>query len=638
MAQTLISPQQQQQQQQLEIPLELVPYKANRCHHGSCSLIIPGATKYAGSSVEELSDKGTLDFRSSQQRSISIIPSNGTLPSYLFDKIQIGANYYKIPRSCFIIALMVLITTSTAAILLGSYLGLRHVNVQAHEVRSTVDLGYSKYTGIGNDDDGVMKWLGIRYAAPPTGHLRFRAPVDPETDSKTYLANQHASLCHSTPSTKLNHNSSEDCLFLDVYAPSSNPGPHPVFVFIQGGGLNDLANPNLDGTKLVKAGDYDIVVVTFNYRVGLFGFLASEEIRKDGDLNVGLLDQRKVLEWTQKHIEKFGGDPNHVTLGGSSAGAGSVALHLTAYGGRNDGLFHAAAIGSPSFGAKTTVAGSQYQYDTLVERVNCNATTETLQCLRDLDVKVLAEHNQNILTSGGGGGYPVFTYTNVIDGNFTTGNTYSLFSEGKFIRVPTIFGDDTNEGTIFTPTSISNLTDMNNFLKDNFPNLDENQLDSINQYYPKAEKFANKSEYWSAAANAYGEMRYICSGIHLSTQFSKYGMSQNWNFRWDVLERQNVASGLGVTHTADLSSIWGTSQPPEKALIPTIQSYWTSFIRTYDPNTHKLETTPTWVPFSVDHKQRLLIASVSDVAMEDIGEAQLERCSWLEQQSKALSI
>lgn len=105
-----------------------------------------------------------------------------------------------------------------------------------------------------------------------------------------------------------------------------------------------------------------------------------------------------------------------------------------------------------------------------------------------------------------------------------------------------------------------------------------------------------------------------------------------------MLERQNIASGLGVTHTADLSSIWGTSQPPEKALIPTIQSYWTSFIRTYNPNTHKLETTSTWMPFRVNHMQRLLLASVNEVTMEDIGEDQLERCTWLEQQSKLLSI
>lgn len=292
-----------------------------------------------------------------------------------------------------------------------------------------------------------------------------------------------------------------------------------------------MANLNLDGSKLVRAGDYDIVVITFNYRVGPWGFLASKEIRDDGDLNAGLLDQRKVLKWVQEHIRKFGGDPNHVTLGGSSAGAGSVALHLTAYGGRNDDLFHAVAAGSPSLGAKLTVEGSQYQYDTLVERVNCNNNTDTLQCLRNIDIKILAENNQNIRNPNGGGGYPLFPYSNVIDGNFTTDNVYSLFSQGNFVKVPVIFGDDTNEGTIFTPATINSLADMNNFLKDNLPKLNQTQLDQIDNFYPKADQYPKKGEYWKSAANVYGDIRYICPGIYINTQFSLHGVSENWNFR-----------------------------------------------------------------------------------------------------------
>ncbi|RKF76099.1 Acetylcholinesterase [Golovinomyces cichoracearum] len=540
----------------------------------------------------------------------------------------------KIPRICLIALFFLFVMTTIALLLLSLLLGFQEVKADVHHAVHKIDLGYSKYIGVAANDSGVSKWLGIRYAAPPIGNLRFRAPVDPEVDDKTHLADKHAPPCHATPSTRLSSQTSEDCLFLDVYAPST-PGPHPVYVYIQGGGLNDLSNPNLDGTKLVAAGDYDIVVVVFNYRVGPFGFLASKEIRENGDLNAGLLDQRKVLEWIQKYIDRFGGDPDHVTIGGSSAGAGSVALHLTAYGGRDDGLFHAAIAGSPSFGAKTTVEGSQYQYDTLVERVNCTSAPDTLQCLRDVDIDTLARNNQNIPQPNGS--YPVFTYTNVIDGNFTTSNMYNLFTSGNFVKVPVIFGDDTDEGTIFTPAAINNVTDMNNFLKDNFPKLSSTQLDTIDSFYPKDQKYPNKGDYWSAAADAYGEMRYVCPGIHISTQYSKNDVFQNWNFRWDVLERQNAASGLGVTHTSDLSSIWGTSQPPEKPLIPTIQSYWTSFIRTYNPNTLKLNTAPLWEPFVPEHMARLRFAAADDVSMEKVDENQQERCSWLEAQSGSLS-
>lgn len=96
----------------------------------------------------------------------------------------------------------------------------------------------------------------------------------------------------------------EDCLFLDVYAPTVNTKPSPVFVYFQGGGFNGLSQPNLNGTSLINAGDLDMVVVTFNYRVGVYGFLASNEVQANGNLNVGLLDQRKVLEWIQKYISQ----------------------------------------------------------------------------------------------------------------------------------------------------------------------------------------------------------------------------------------------------------------------------------------------------------------------------------------------
>jgi carboxylesterase type B len=92
-------------------------------------------------------------------------------------------------------------------------------------------------------------------------------------------------------------------LFTNVYAPKEKKKLHPVFVYIQGGGLNGAGNPD-DGTGLVNAGEKDIVVVTFNYRVGVLGFLASKEVKLNGDLNAGNLDQRFLLKWIQEHISK----------------------------------------------------------------------------------------------------------------------------------------------------------------------------------------------------------------------------------------------------------------------------------------------------------------------------------------------
>ena len=115
---------------------------------------------------------------------------------------------------------------------------------------------------------------------------------------------QQSPICLGTGNAFPVAGQAEDCLFIDVYAPTraKSTSKLPVFFFIQGGGYIADANPNFNGTGLVTAGDLDLIVVTFNYRVGLFGFLASTEIQRDGDLNAGFLDQRKALQWVQEHI------------------------------------------------------------------------------------------------------------------------------------------------------------------------------------------------------------------------------------------------------------------------------------------------------------------------------------------------
>ncbi len=124
----------------------------------------------------------------------------------------------------------------------------------------------------------------------------------------------------------------------------------------------------------------------------------------------------------------------------------------------------------------------------------------------------------------------MFMYSNVIDADFTTNYTYALFAAGKFVHVPSIFGDDTNEGTIFTPTSTNDVTEMNNFLKDNFVKLSTTELAEIDSYYPQAGTYSGKGDYWKAAANAYGEMRYNCPGIFVSSAIEGAGV-ESWNYQ-----------------------------------------------------------------------------------------------------------
>jgi carboxylesterase type B len=174
--------------------------------------------------------------------------------------------------------------------------------------------------------------------------------------------------------------------------------------------------------------------------VAALGFLAGSEVKANGVLNAGLLDQRKALEWTKKYISHFGGDPKHVVMLGGSSGAGSISLQLAAYGGRDDSLFVGAvgdAIFSPTVNNATF---SQYQFDQFAVQTGCGAATDKLACLRALDISTLQKANvqeaypgQSMLAQ--------YIWTPVVDGTFVADYPLRLYQDGKFVKVPLITGD-----------------------------------------------------------------------------------------------------------------------------------------------------------------------------------------------------
>ncbi|PWY71463.1 triacylglycerol lipase [Aspergillus heteromorphus CBS 117.55] len=506
----------------------------------------------------------------------------------------------------------------------------------------TVDLGYARYKGRGLSD-GIAQWLGVRYAASPVGSLRFSAPQDPEAVDGVQEASQHGPLCIPTGDSPAPAGTSEDCLFLDVYAPSAskNSTGLPVFVWIQGGGFNTNSNANYNGTGLIQASGTGIVVVTFNYRVGPYGFLSGQEVLKGGSVNNGLKDQLKVLNWVQTHISKFGGDPKHVVIGGDSAGAASVTLLLSAYGGKDQGLFHAAAAESQSFAPMLTVNQSQFTYNNLVIRTGCASETDTLACLRNLDTASLQSENFNTPFPTAQKA-PLYMYGPVLDGDLVLDYTYRLFHQGKFIKVPVIFGDDTNEGTIFVPKNTSSVSEADTFIQSQFPNISLVQLAKINNWYlteNQTRQFPHAKPYWRPAGNAYGEIRYICPGIDMSTVYSQAGVN-SWNYHYDVQDPDAEASGDGVTHTVEANAIWGpqyvSGTPPSSyftsnaPIVPVMQGYWTSFIKTFDPNPHRSLDSPEWKTWGVGNESyhRIWIRT-NQTAMETVPTDQQERCKYL---------
>lgn len=168
----------------------------------------------------------------------------------------------------------------------------------------TVELDYAEYRG-GRNARGINEFLGIRFAAPPVGDLRWRAPEDPEPVADVQDATQYKAVCVGEGQEVVAGVTEEDCLFLNVFTPAdAKPDAKlPVWVFIQGGAWKTDANGNNNGTDLIVNSGYDIVHVNINYRVAQLGFLGGLALGDGGgDYNVGLLDQWKALEWVQKYI------------------------------------------------------------------------------------------------------------------------------------------------------------------------------------------------------------------------------------------------------------------------------------------------------------------------------------------------
>ena len=190
----------------------------------------------------------------------------------------------------------------------------------------------------GKRADGVDSFLGIPYAAPPVGALRWHAPEPARRWSGIRPATQYGARCTALASTNGPRTNAENCLFVNVQRPTgSAPGWRlPVYVFIHGGGLVNGSSNQAGGEKIVR--ETNAIVVTMNYRLGVFGFLGLPGLQSSrGNGNFGFLDQQAALRWVRRNIAAFGGDPRQVTVGGESAGGWSVCAHLTAPGSR--GLF-----------------------------------------------------------------------------------------------------------------------------------------------------------------------------------------------------------------------------------------------------------------------------------------------------------
>ncbi|KAF4631457.1 hypothetical protein G7Y89_g6670 [Cudoniella acicularis] len=493
----------------------------------------------------------------------------------------------------------------------------------------TVDLGYARYQGT-TISAGINQFLGMRYAAPPLGELRFRAPQNPLVETHIQNATIQGPICLSVQNPFVPPQASaEDCLFINVYTPASanNSSKLPVMIWLQGGAFITNFNADYNGTGLIQISGGNVVVVTFNFRVGVYGFLASEDVRQNGDLNVGLLDQRKAIDWVQEHIENFGGDPQRVTLFGTSSGGGSVLLHTLAHGGNNTRAFSGVISLDPYVPEIFKVERLEFQYQEILKGTNCTS----LSCLRLLPTEKLQVVNVNRAFPGQTE-LPLFGFGPCIDDTFLPNRPSKLLAEGRFYAVPLLQGTVTNEGTIFI-SEANNASQFSQFFTAQFPDLDTTGIDKHYSYVPLNET-SSQGPYFDRLAFAYGDSTFTCFGLSFAEAFAKAG-APVYSYLYNVLDPVNVALGLGVPHTWEVDAVWGPGNAVDNAalpaansylninadIVPVVQDYLTSFARAADLNTFRAMESPVWETWR--NGERLKIQTNATV-MEVVSEQQSE--------------
>jgi carboxylesterase type B len=371
-------------------------------------------------------------------------------------------------------------------------------STSASSALPTVDLGYALYQATINETGNYYNFSNIRYAAPPTGDLRFAAPIKPTTINRTVNDGQQGSVCAQaapyweeiasyflagsdvatleyveeeidaltasltiSSAPQSDPRATEDCLFLDVIVPESiytQNTSAPVLVWVYGGGYiagdkTSTGNPaTLIASSTENCGE-GVVYVAMNYRLGLFGWLSGSTFNdEDGVSNAALYDQRLAFEWVQENIHLFGGDPNRVTVIGESAGAGSIMHQITAYGGANGSApFSQAILQSPGFPPVPGDAEQEATFQSVLTQAQSLISSDVsdVAALRDLDFTTLAGLNTIVVARSAP--YGTFTFGPVVDGNFVPAMPGKLLLEGKFdTTLKVMVGHNSDEGLEFT--------------------------------------------------------------------------------------------------------------------------------------------------------------------------------------------
>lgn len=441
--------------------------------------------------------------------------------------------------------------------------------------------------------DGSAAFLGIPFAAPPTGPRRWRAPELPEAWSQPRDATRFGSPCPQVEmfGGKTMEGTREDCLTLNVWTPAPRPAsPAPVMVFIHGGGFTMGASSQemYDGAALARSG---VVVVSMNYRLGALGFLAHPALGAENanhtSSNYGLMDQRRALEWVRDNVAAFGGDPGNVTLFGESAGAISACLQMLSP--QAKGLFHRVIAesgtcylaGVPLHDPGTPKEDSaEERGERFARELGCT-DGDVAGCLR---AKTPAE-----LLAASGAALdllkPHVGFAPVVDGEVVPASPRQLLTERRYTPVPMLLGTNADEGTLFTmKAKLDSPAQYEEAVRLRSPEHAEELL----RLYP-AKEYATPH---AAFDHMMRDALFLCPNRRLARTLVEHGQPvYTYQFTYVPKSFFGLFYNLGAFHAAELPFVFGAEKgrftlgdDKERELSSKIIGYWTRFATRGNPN------------------------------------------------------
>ncbi|XP_063061400.1 cholinesterase-like [Engraulis encrasicolus] len=479
----------------------------------------------------------------------------------------------------------------------------------------------------GSASGSVVAFLGIPYARPPIGKLRFKPPRAPEPWTGVRDATRFANTCYQAvdemfpgfPGSEMwNPNTvlSEDCLYLNVWVPSPRPRqPAPVMVWIYGGGFQTgTASLDVYNGRFLSHSE-GVVVVSMNYRVGALGFLALPNSDIKG--NAGLLDQRRALQWVKDNIEAFGGNASSVTLFGESAGSGSVGFHLLSAG--SHPFFSRAILqsGAPNavWGAVPATVAWNNSF-ALAKLLRCadeeSPVSEVEACLQKADAKEIISLQYGVVSDS----TISLPFVPNVDGDFLTDMPEVLLKTGQFLKTDILTGVNKDEGSFFLLYGSPGFS----LEGESLISRDQFQL-GVARTLPRYSELAQQAATfmytdWTdendgqknrdGLSSLTGDYYFVCPLLDFTLKYT-LGGGKARQFLFDHRSTVNAwPKWMGVMHGYEIEFVFGLPlnaslgyTKEEVKMSKKFMRHWANFARTGDPS---LEGT-AWPPFTPDQRE-----------------------------------